>query len=101
MKNVLKPLAKRILIPLGLAAAASAADAIIHKNILRSGLRPAMLVWQVLDLANQIILKIPDKEMDDIMKIVKSCQESGLLSASLLGNLFKGKKWKLKYLDVE
>ena len=44
MKNVLKPLAKRILIPLGLAAAASAADAIIHKNILRSRLRPAMLV---------------------------------------------------------
>ena len=34
MKNVIKPLAKGILIPLGLTAAASAADAGIHKNIL-------------------------------------------------------------------
>ena len=37
MKNVIKPLAKGVLIPLGLAAAASAADAEIHKKILRSG----------------------------------------------------------------
>ena len=39
MKNVIKPLAKGVLIPLGLAAAASAADADaeIHKKILRSG----------------------------------------------------------------
>ena len=35
MKNVLKPLAKSILIPLGLAAAAAAAkDAAIHKKYL-------------------------------------------------------------------
>ena len=32
-KNVIKPLAKCVLIPLGLAAAASAADARIHINI--------------------------------------------------------------------
>ena len=32
MRNVLKPLAKSILIPLGLTAAASATDATIHKN---------------------------------------------------------------------
>ena len=32
MKNVIKPLAKRILIPLGLTAAASAAGAGIHKK---------------------------------------------------------------------
>ena len=32
MKNVIKPLAKSVLIPLGLTAAASAADAGIHKN---------------------------------------------------------------------
>ena len=37
MKNVIKPLTKGVLIPLGLAAAASAADAEIHKKILRSG----------------------------------------------------------------
>ena len=33
MKNVIKPLAKNFLIPLGLTAAASAADARVHKNI--------------------------------------------------------------------
>ena len=32
IKNVIKPLAKRVLIPLGLTAAASAADAEIHKK---------------------------------------------------------------------
>ena len=32
MKNVIKPLAKRVLIPVGLAAAASAADAEIYKK---------------------------------------------------------------------
>ena len=37
MTNVIKPLAKSILIPLGLTAAASAADAGIHKKILGSG----------------------------------------------------------------
>ena len=35
MKNVIKPLVKRFLIPLGLTAAASAADARIHKKNLR------------------------------------------------------------------
>ena len=33
MKNVIKPLAKSVLIPLGLTTAASAADAGIHKKI--------------------------------------------------------------------
>ena len=32
IKNVIKPLAKSVLIPLGLTAAASAADAVIHKK---------------------------------------------------------------------
>ena len=35
MKNVLKPLAKSILIPLGITAEASAIDAAIHKNMFR------------------------------------------------------------------
>ena len=35
MKNVIKPLAKSALIPLGLTAAASTADAGIHKKNLR------------------------------------------------------------------
>ena len=37
IKNVIKPLAKSVLIPLGLTAAVSAADAGIHKKILASG----------------------------------------------------------------
>ena len=34
MKNVIKPLAKSVLIPLGLSAAASPADVGIHKKVL-------------------------------------------------------------------
>ena len=37
IKNVIKPLAKSVLIPLGLTAVASAEDAGIHKKILGSG----------------------------------------------------------------
>ena len=37
IKHVIKPLAKSVLTRLGLTAAASAADAGIHKKILRSG----------------------------------------------------------------
>ena len=37
IKNVIKTLAKSVLIPLGLTAATSAADAKIHKKILGSG----------------------------------------------------------------
>ena len=102
--NVIKPLAKSVLIPLGLTAAASAADAGIHKKILGSG--------------NNTTLIISNKDMDDLIKIVKSLEDSGLLlkgvtesvqnevkeqkggflsmllgtlGASLLGNLLTGK----------
>ena len=37
IKNVIKPFAKSVLIPLGLTAVASAAEAGIHKKILGSG----------------------------------------------------------------
>ena len=37
ISNVIKPLAKSVLIPLGLTAAASAADAGIHKKNIRIG----------------------------------------------------------------
>ena len=37
MKSVIKPLAKSVLVPLGLAAAASVADIGKHKKILGSG----------------------------------------------------------------
>ena len=67
MKSVIKPLAKSVLIPLGLTAAASAADAGIHKKILGSG------------HANNTTLIISNDEMDDILKIVKSLEDSGVL----------------------
>ena len=67
MKSVIKPLAKSVLIPLGLTAAASVADAGIHKNILGSGHN------------NNTTLIISNDEMDDILKIVKSLEDSGVL----------------------
>ena len=104
MKIVIQPLAKSVLIPLGLTAAASAADAGIHKKILGSG--------------HNTTLIISNDEMKDISKIVKSLEGSGLLlkrvsetikneakeqrggflsillgtlGASLLGNMLAGK----------
>ena len=64
MKRVIKPLAKSVLIPLGLTAAAAAADAGIHKKILGSG--------------HNTTLIISNDEMDDILKIVKSLEDSGV-----------------------
>ena len=64
IKNVIKPLAKSILIPLELTAAASAIDAGIHKKIL--GSRTATLI-------------ISNDEMEGIIKIVKPLEDYGLL----------------------
>ena len=69
MKSVIKPLAKSVLIPLGLTAAASASDAGIHKKILGSGKANN----------NNTILIISNDEMDDILKIVKSLEDSEVL----------------------
>ena len=105
---MIKPLAKGVLIPLGLTAAASAADVGIHKKILGSGHnRPSSTT-----------LIIPNDEIEDIIKRVKSLEDSGLLlkgvtetvqnevkeqkegflnmllgtlGASLLGNILAGK----------
>ena len=65
IKNVIKPLAKSVLIPLGLTATASAAVAGILKKILRSG--------------NITTLIISNDEIHDIIKIVKYLEDSGLL----------------------
>ena len=62
IKNVITPLAKSVLIPLGLTAAA--ADAGIHKKILGSG---------------NTTLIISNKDIEDVIKIVKSLEYSGLL----------------------
>ena len=61
--NVLKLLAKSVLIPL-LAAAASATDIAIHKKMFGSG---------------TTILIISNEEIIDITKIIKFLEESGLL----------------------
>ena len=44
MKSVIKPFAKSVLVPLGLTAAASAADAGIHKKILGSSYNNTILI---------------------------------------------------------
>ena len=61
MKNVIKPLAKSILIPLGLTAAASAADARIHTKILGSGHHPSSSASH----NNSTILIISKDQMKD------------------------------------
>ena len=63
MKSVLIPLAKSVLLPLGLLAGMSAADAAIQK-IYGSG---------------TTALIISNEEMEDMMKIVKSLEESRFL----------------------
>ena len=101
--NVLKPLAKSVLIPLGLTAATSATGVANHEKMFGSGFTT---------------LIISNEEMNDVMKIVTCLEESGLLikgiseatkyetkeqkggflgmllgtlGASLLGNLLTGK----------
>ena len=68
IKNVIKPLAKIVLVPLGLSEAASSADAGIHKKFLGSGNHP---------LSTPQIKS--NNEIEDIVKIVKFFEDSGLL----------------------
>ena len=68
MKNVLKPLAKSVLIPLGLTATVSATDKVIQKKIFWSGMTTFI---------------ISNEEMNEIIKIVKSFRESALLKKSV------------------
>ena len=82
IKNVIKPLAKSVLTPLVLGAAASAADAGIHKKILGPGRHSLSLVLRppLRDaLRNTTTLTISNNEKEDIIKIVKSLENSGLL----------------------
>ena len=65
IKNVIKPLAKSALIPLGLTAPAWAADAGIHKKFLGSGHNTSLIIL--------------NDEIEDIIKAVKSLEDSGLL----------------------
>ena len=64
LMKVAMPLAKNVLAPLGISAAMSAIDGSIKKKMLGSG-------------ATTLI--ISNDEIDDILKIVKSLEDSGLL----------------------
>ena len=64
MKNVLTPLAKRVLVTLRLTTVSSAADAAIQKKIFGSG--KGALVFS-------------NEDLNDIMRKVKSFEESDLL----------------------
>ena len=76
ISNVIKQLAKSVLIPLALTAAASEADAGIHKKILGSGHnRPSSSASH----NTTTTLIISNNEIEDIIKTVKSLQNSGLL----------------------
>ena len=75
MKNIIKPLVKSVLIPLGLTAAASGADAGIHKRILGSG----NIHSSTASHNNNTILIISNDETKEIIKIVKSLEDSSLL----------------------
>ena len=63
MKNVIKLLAKRVLVPLELTGAASAADAGINNKILGSC---------------NTTLRTSNDKTEDIIKIIKSLENSGL-----------------------
>ena len=79
IKNVIKLLARSVLIPLGLTAEASAADAGIHKKILGSG---------------TIALVISNEEMNDIMKIVQTLEDSNILLKRVTKTIKNEKKNK-------
>ena len=62
--NVIKPLAKSVLIPLQLTAAVSATEAAIYMKMFGSGMTTMI---------------ISNEEINNIMKIIMSLEESGLL----------------------
>ena len=65
IRNVFKTLAKSVLAPLGLTAAVSVVDAAIQKKSVRTGITISI---------------ISNKEMDVVMKLVKSLKDTGLLT---------------------
>ena len=70
MKNVLSPLAKNGLLPFGLSAGMSAADAATQKKHINGSGTTALIT--------------SNEEMEDIIKIVKTLEESGLLVKGII-----------------
>ena len=84
MKNVVRPLSKSVLIPQGLTAAASVTNTAVQKRIHGSGM-------------NTLITS--SKEMEDLMKIVKSIEESSLVIKGICeGSESKAKEQKDRFL---
>ena len=79
--NVLEPLAERVLTLLGLTAATSVTDAAINNKMFGSG---------------TTTLIISNKKMNDIMKIIKSLVESGLLIKGVSKTTKKEAKEQIK-----
>ena len=80
IKSVIKPLVKNFLIPSGLTVAASAADTGVHKKTLASDCRHSSLHLPSSSAShNNAMLIISNDEMKDIIAIVKSLEDSGLL----------------------
>ena len=102
MKNVLNSLAKIVLIPLVLTAAAAAAtDAAIQKKMFGFG-HPRMLDSRALDLVSRMVaLIVFNVEINDIMKIFSNMKQNNkrqisryfirYIGAILLGNLLTSK----------
>ena len=102
MKNVLNSLAKIVLIPLVLTAAAAAAtDAAIQKKMFGFG-HPRMLDSRALDLVSRMVaLTVFNVEINDIMKIFSNMKQNNkrqisryfirYIGAILLGNLLTSK----------
>ena len=103
IKNVINALASSVLIPLGLTAAVSAADAGTHKKILGSGTATLIILN---DEINDIIKIVADLEDSNILlkgvteTIINEAKEQkgtflsmllGTLEASQFGNLSTGK----------
>ena len=84
--NVLNLLGKSVLIPLKLIPVASATNTAIHKKMFGCG---------------TTTLIVCNEEMNDIIKVIKSLEESGLLLKSLAKQLKikqKNKKEVFKYV---
>ena len=99
IKNVIKPLAKSVLIPLGLTAVASAADARIHKKILGSGHNRTLIIsnYEMKDILKKVKY-LEDFDFGILLKDEAKEQKGeflsmllGTLGESLLRNMLVGK----------
>ena len=86
MKSVLTLLAKSVLLPFRLTATMSATDAAIQNKDFGSGTTALIIL---------------NKEIEDVMKIVKSLEESGLLIKNISRTVEnEGKEQKNGFLPI-